>query len=35
LNCTCSGARGGIGNVEAIEELMASTPRYAVAPAAD
>ena len=35
LNCTCSGARGGIGNVEAIEELMASTPRYTVAPAAD
>ena len=35
LNCTCSGARGGIGNVEAIEKLMATTPRYAVAPAAD
>lgn len=35
LNCTCSGARGGIGNVEAIERLMATTPRYAVAPAAD
>lgn len=35
LNCTCSGARGGIGNVEAIERLMATTPRYAIAPAAD
>lgn len=35
LNCTCSGARGGIGTSEAIEALMASTPHYAVAPAAD
>lgn len=35
LNCTASGARGGIGNVEAIENLMATTPRYAEAPAAD
>lgn len=35
LNCTFAGARGGIGTVEAIEELMATTPRYAVAPAAD
>jgi sulfofructose kinase len=35
LNCTCSGARGGIGSVEAIEKLMAATPRYAVARAAD
>ena len=35
LNCTCSGARGGISTVEAIEKLMAITPRYAVAPAAD
>ena len=35
LNCTCSGARGGIGSVDAIEKLMAATPRYAVAPAAD
>jgi sulfofructose kinase len=35
LNCTCSGARGGIGTVAAVEELMATTPRYAVAPAAD
>lgn len=35
LNCTCSGARGGIGSVAAIEELMAATPRYAVARAAD
>jgi sugar/nucleoside kinase (ribokinase family) len=28
LNCTASGARGGIQTVEAIEEIMASTPRY-------
>jgi sulfofructose kinase len=35
LNCTCAGARGGISAVEAIERLMATTPRYAVAPAAD
>jgi sulfofructose kinase len=35
LNCTCSGARGGIGSVDAIEKLMAATPRYAVARAAD
>ncbi|WP_348264369.1 carbohydrate kinase family protein [Telmatobacter sp. DSM 110680] len=35
LNCTCSGARGGIGSVAAIEELMAATPRYAVARATD
>ncbi|HEY2466966.1 MAG TPA: carbohydrate kinase family protein [Terracidiphilus sp.] len=35
LNCTCSGARGGIGNVEMIERLMATTARYAVAPVAD
>ena len=35
LNCTCTGARGGIGSVEKVEELMATTPRYAVAPAAD
>ena len=35
LNCTCSGARGGISTVAAVEELMATTPRYAVAPAAD
>ncbi len=35
LNCTCSGARGGISSVEAIEKLMATTPHYAVAPAAD
>ena len=31
LNCTASGARGGIGTVEAIEGLMARTPRYAAA----
>ena len=35
LNCTCSGARGGIGNVEVIEGLMATTERYAIARAAD
>ena len=35
LNCTCSGARGGIGTVAAIENLMATTPHYAVTPAAD
>jgi sulfofructose kinase len=35
LNCTAAGARGGIGPVEAIEFLMTSTPRYAVAPVAD
>jgi sugar/nucleoside kinase (ribokinase family) len=31
LNCTCTGARGGIRNVQAVEQLMASTPRYSVA----
>jgi sulfofructose kinase len=35
LNCTAQGARGGIGTVDAIENLMAATPRYAEAPAAD
>lgn len=35
LNCTAAGARGGIGPVENIEELMAATERYTVAPAAD
>ena len=35
LNCTCTGARGGIGNLEAVEHLMATTPRYAPAPATD
>jgi sugar/nucleoside kinase (ribokinase family) len=37
LNCTAAGARGGIGKVEAIEELMASTSRHEtiLAPAAD
>lgn len=35
LNCTAVGARGGIGAVEAIEELMATAPRYAVAPVAE
>jgi sugar/nucleoside kinase (ribokinase family) len=38
LNCMHSGARGGIRTVEAIEQLMATTPRYEsayLAPAAD
>jgi sulfofructose kinase len=35
LNCTCAGARGGIGTVTEIEKVIAATPRYAVAPAAD
>jgi sugar/nucleoside kinase (ribokinase family) len=35
LNCTATGARGGIGPIEGIEKLMATTARYAVAPAAD
>jgi sugar/nucleoside kinase (ribokinase family) len=35
LNCTCAGARGGIQSLEAVENLMATTPRYSVAPAAD
>jgi sulfofructose kinase len=35
LNCTAAGARGGIGPVESIEELMATTSRYALARAAD
>jgi sulfofructose kinase len=35
LNCTCTGARGGISTVAAIEALMAITPRYAILPAAD
>ncbi|MGA7107212.1 MAG: PfkB family carbohydrate kinase [Terracidiphilus sp.] len=35
LNCTAKGARGGIGPLEKIEELMATAPRYAIAPAAD
>jgi sulfofructose kinase len=28
LNCTCSGARGGIRTVADVEKLMAETPRY-------
>lgn len=28
LNCTCSGARGGIRTVADVENLMATTPRY-------
>ncbi len=35
LNCTATGARGGIGAVEAIEALMAATPRYAAVPVLD
>jgi len=35
LNCTCPGARGCIGDTEAIEKLMATTPHYAIARAAD
>lgn len=38
LNCTCSGARGGIRTVADVENLMASTARYEavhLAPAAD
>ncbi len=35
LNCTATGARGCIGAVEAIETLMAATPRYAAVPVAD
>lgn len=38
LNCMHSGARGGIRTVDAIDELMATTPRYDnadLAPAAD
>jgi len=34
LNCTAKGARGGIGSVQAVEALMAATPRYATVPAA-
>lgn len=35
LNCTRTGARGGIGDVQSIESLMATSGRYEVAPAAD
>ena len=35
INCTAAGARGGIGPLEAIEELMATASRYAVAPVAE
>ena len=38
LNCTASGARGGIQTAAAVEKLMATTPRYEtayLAPAAD
>ena len=35
LNCTATGARGGIGSVEAIQSLMAKAPRHAAAPVTD
>jgi sugar/nucleoside kinase (ribokinase family) len=35
LNCTATGARGGIGPIDGVEMLMATAPRYAVVPAAD
>lgn len=35
LNCTKSGARGGIGPVEGVDAMMASTQRYAVASVID
>ncbi len=35
LNCTATGARGGIGPIEGIERLMATVLRYATATAAD
>ena len=35
LNCTAKGARGGIGSAQAVEALMAATPRYATVPAAN
>ncbi|HEV2214079.1 MAG TPA: PfkB family carbohydrate kinase, partial [Terracidiphilus sp.] len=35
LNCTASGARGGIQSVSAIQATMADCPRYAAAPALD
>ncbi|HVZ85115.1 MAG TPA: PfkB family carbohydrate kinase [Terracidiphilus sp.] len=35
LNCTASGARGGIGPAERVEALMASAPRHAPAPVAN
>ena len=35
LNCTAQGARGHIAPVAEIESLMATAPRYAVAPAFD
>jgi sugar/nucleoside kinase (ribokinase family) len=35
LNCTAAGARGGIRSVEAVEALMATTPRYTAVPTAD
>ena len=35
LNCTRTGARGGIGPVAGVDSLMTNMPRYAVAPAID
>jgi sulfofructose kinase len=35
LNCTAIGARGGIGPLKTVEQLMANTVRYALEPAAD
>ena len=35
LNCTCTGARGGIRGVADVERLMASTPRYGASPVAN
>lgn len=35
LNCTAAGARGGIGPLDAIEKVMATASRYAVAPVAE
>jgi sulfofructose kinase len=32
MNCMAEGARGGIRSVEAVETLMATTPRYETAP---
>ena len=35
LNCTACGARGGIGPLQSVENLMANAPRYALERAAD
>ena len=31
LNCTCQGARGGIGHVDEVRHLMATAPRHDLA----